>query len=85
MGDDELGWRRRGIALAALGGAAMGRAAFAPRYPGAPGPLQMQVLVYLAAHGVSDPVPEEGGLAFALRIDQEIVTEYLACSLRRTF
>jgi hypothetical protein len=36
----------------------MGCVAFAPQDPGAPSPLQMQVLVYLASHDVVTPKAE---------------------------
>jgi hypothetical protein len=44
----ELGWRGRGIALAALGAAVLDRSAFAPFRTGGLGAIEMQVLVYLA-------------------------------------
>ncbi len=46
--DVELGWRRRPIALAALGAAALARTAFDRPRTGQLEPLEMQVLAYLA-------------------------------------
>ena len=43
----ELGWRRRPIALAALGAAALARTAFERSRTGHLEPLEMQVLAYL--------------------------------------
>ena len=45
--DVELGWRRRPIALAALGAAALARTAFERSKTGHLAPLEMQVLAYL--------------------------------------
>ena len=44
----EVGWRGRGIALAALGAAVLGRSAFDVRRAGPLMELEMQILVYLA-------------------------------------
>jgi DNA-binding MarR family transcriptional regulator len=43
----ELGWRERGIALAALGASVLARSAFAASRTGGLGPIEMQALVYL--------------------------------------
>lgn len=47
-GELEVGWRGRGIALAALGAAVLARSAFDARRSGPLGELEMQLLVYLA-------------------------------------
>lgn len=58
----ELGWRGRGIALAALGAAVLSRSAFGWTRTGALGPIEMQALVYLtlAAEDNLDAEPGEG-------------------------
>jgi hypothetical protein len=56
--DVELGWRRRPIALAALGAAALARTAFARSKTGHLEPLEMQVLAYLSL-SLRDPTVAE--------------------------
>jgi Clp amino terminal domain, pathogenicity island component len=56
--DVELGWRRRPIALAALGAAVLTRRAFGRSKTGHLKPLEMQVLAYLTL-GLRDPTVAE--------------------------
>lgn len=77
MLDDELGWRDRAIALAALGAAAMSRRAFLPLQATDPSPVEMQVLVGVATGEalLADPsgAPGVNWLATALRLDEHVV------------
>jgi len=61
--DAELGWRRRPIALAALGAAVLARRAFDGLKTGHVEPLEMQVLAYLTL-GPRDPAPGVPGEMF---------------------
>jgi DNA-binding MarR family transcriptional regulator len=71
--DVELGWRRRPIALAALGAAVLARTAFERSKTGQLEPLEMQVLAYLTlSRGDStSAAPDEpiGSLVQALACD----------------
>lgn len=71
----ELGWRERGIALAALGASVLARSAFAAFRTGGLGPVEMQSLVYLTLateHDLpSQPGEALGSLSRALACDGE--------------
>jgi hypothetical protein len=79
--DDDLGWRDRAIAPAALGAVATGRSVFASIDAGDPRPLQMQVLVCLALQDTTvidaEYVADASWLGLALRIDEVAVEELL--------
>jgi DNA-binding MarR family transcriptional regulator len=83
----EFGWRGRGIALAALGAAVLGRSAFALTRSGGLIPIEMQSLVYLALaneHSLpSAPGVELGSLARALVCDPEEVAIAVDSLVRR--
>jgi hypothetical protein len=71
---EELGWRQRAIALAALGGAAMSRSAFVDRTGRTPSPVRMQVLVSIAVYQHDDsgtPSPGASDVAYALRLEED--------------
>lgn len=59
-GELAVGWRGRGIALAALGAAVLARSAFAARRSGPLEELEMQLLVYLALALGGDPASSVG-------------------------
>jgi hypothetical protein len=71
----ELGWRERGIALAALGASVLARSAFAAPRTGGLGPIEMQALVYLTLvteHELpSQPGEGPGSLSSALACQGE--------------
>jgi DNA-binding MarR family transcriptional regulator len=77
--NDDLGWRARAVALAALGAAGLSRAAFAHQAPGDPPPLQMQALVLLALQDSTgaDPArhPGSGWLRSALALDGGVIDQ----------
>ena len=71
---EELGWRERAIALAALGGAAMSRSAFVDRIGRAPSPVRMQVLVSIAVYQYDSSGASSSGesdMAYALRLEED--------------
>jgi Clp amino terminal domain, pathogenicity island component len=76
-GEPELGWRGRGIALAALGAAVLARSAFGARRAAPLLELEMQLLVYLALALDDDPAASAGPgeavdfLPVALACDRE--------------
>src|ERR1700733_6051682 len=83
----EFGWRGRGIALAALGGAVLGRSAFGLTRSGGLRPIEMQSLVFLALaheHSLpSAPGVELGSLGPALAYDPEEVAIAVDSLVRR--
>jgi len=80
-GELEVGWRGRGIALAALGAAVLGRSAFDARRTGPLMELEMQLLVWLAlglgAGPTSSVSPGEAvqSLPGALACDRQALTQ----------
>jgi hypothetical protein len=85
--DLELGWRRRPIALAALGAAALTRRAFDGSRTGHLEPLEMQVLVYLTLSPSDttsiEPVDLVGALRSALACDDHDLERAIAALLER--
>jgi hypothetical protein len=65
------------MALAALGGASLGRRAFAPADPSRPSSLQTQVLLWLALSETQSPEDDDSSVAWALALDGEAVEELL--------
>jgi hypothetical protein len=79
LSDELLGWRDRAIAFAALGSAALGRAAFAQLDDDQPEPLAMQILVcmHVGESLRADPPNRvtASWLSQALRIEENVVRQ----------